>query len=391
MLVILYSAVIVRAGAEPPDALALPGPRLVSSASLQEWPLRDIDLPFPLTLAIRSEEGWSGSVDKVIAGEGDVRLDSLFLSDGSAYTWRISSGNAVREGRFEIADAPTRAVMQQALAAIDRQPGVSPAERSAQRIAALQAAGFMLDAARESGSLQPARPMPAIRRWRDCAVCPEMVEIPAGSIGLAQAAPLGETQQQIQVRFPRPFAVAARETSLGDYRYFLERTGYLPRDEWRKATAGQSDDLPVTGLWPHEVRLYLRWLGRYSGKAFRLLGDYEWEYVARAGAATRYWWGDDSAGACGREYVRHAPYVGSGACSTLAATLRPVASLPPNPFGVHDIYGNASEWVTCAARVTGCESGIGLQADELYSPGYRASFIVTVPPLSGLRLARDLP
>jgi hypothetical protein len=66
---------------------------------------------------------------------------------------------------------------------------------------------------------------------------------------------------------------------------------------------------------------------------YRLLSESEWEYVARGGTRTLYWWGD-------RPEIDHANYD----ASSLGKTSE-VDRYPPNPFGVYDNLGNVWEWV----------------------------------------------
>src|SRR5690606_31087564 len=85
------------------------------------------------------------------------------------------------------------------------------------------------------------------------------------------------------------------------------------------------------------VTRYLDWLSRHTGKTYRLPSEAEWEYAARGGTTTVFWWGDEvgqnqaNCRDCGSEWSAK----GSG----------PVGSFPPNPFGLYDTAGNVWEWV----------------------------------------------
>ena len=95
--------------------------------------------------------------------------------------------------------------------------------------------------------------------------------------------------------------------------------------------------------WDDIANEYLPWLSAKSGRAYRLLSEAEWEYAARAGTTTQFSTGatidSDQAnfnGAYG--------YVGSAARQFRQRTMD-VGSFRPNAFGLHDMHGNASEWV----------------------------------------------
>ena len=86
-----------------------------------------------------------------------------------------------------------------------------------------------------------------------------------------------------------------------------------------------------------DARGYVRWLSGKTGKEYRLLSESEWEYVARGGTQTKYWWGDE---------------IGRGRANCDGCGSRwddektaPVGSFRANGFGLHDVHGNVWEWV----------------------------------------------
>ena len=97
-----------------------------------------------------------------------------------------------------------------------------------------------------------------------------------------------------------------------------------------------------------DAKTYLRWIGRKAGVTYRLLSDAEWEYMARAGGASKYPFGDAENSLCvyGNGADRSTgfdwrnKFCGDGYGERTA----PVGSYRPNAFGVFDTLGNVWEW-----------------------------------------------
>ena len=95
--------------------------------------------------------------------------------------------------------------------------------------------------------------------------------------------------------------------------------------------------MPGVGVIWDDANQYARWLSRLTGKAYRLLTEAEWEYAARAGTTTHFYWGDDAGknnancGGCGSNWDNE--------------QTAPVGSFKPNAFGLYDMAGNVWEWV----------------------------------------------
>ena len=86
---------------------------------------------------------------------------------------------------------------------------------------------------------------------------------------------------------------------------------------------------------------------------FGLPSEVQWEYAARAGTNTAYFFGKDPSQInryanfadkawfdTGETYANHAHRTLSDGHAKLA----PVGSLQPNPWGIHDVLGNVAEW-----------------------------------------------
>ena len=99
-------------------------------------------------------------------------------------------------------------------------------------------------------------------------------------------------------------------------------------------------DHPVDSVSWLDARGYCKKLG------LRLPSEAEWEYAARGGKQTEFYWGNRVTGREGNfcdstcEMNIREPRVSDGFRHTA-----PVGSFPPNPFGLHDMSGNVSEWV----------------------------------------------
>src|SRR5437016_3464052 len=90
------------------------------------------------------------------------------------------------------------------------------------------------------------------------------------------------------VRIPKPFAIGRFEVTFDQYEQFAAATsGSLPRD--LGMGIGRR---PVIMISWHDAVEYTQWLSKQTGKRYRLPSEAEWEYAARAGKETAYWWGN---------------------------------------------------------------------------------------------------
>ena len=210
---------------------------------------------------------------------------------------------------------------------------------------------------------------------------PVMIVVPSGSFLMGspdnEKDRLDNEGPRFRVNFSRGFALARNEISVGEFRGFVEQTGYVtdaerrgssrvymsntgsiaPRDgvTWRNDfEGGQADDaLPVIHVSWNDAEAYVRWLSSRTDRNYRLPSEAEFEYALRAGSQTLYWWGDDRP----VELVENLTGEGDrfrGGRSWEVAFRRyedgywgpaPVGSLQLNPFGLYDMGGNVMEWV----------------------------------------------
>jgi len=115
--------------------------------------------------------------------------------------------------------------------------------------------------------------------------------------------------------------------------------------EWNECAAAKAcafvatgkDDAPVTNVSWADARQYVVWLSSATHKAYRLPSEAEWEYAARGGTQSRFWWGDEFQ--TGMSNCKN--------CTDIAAAEQPVkvGSFKPNPFGLYDMGGGVDQWV----------------------------------------------
>ncbi len=216
-----------------------------------------------------------------------------------------------------------------------------------QNIARLQAPASMPAVAfpppqvtRPTPTTQPTtQAMAAGTVFRDCADCPEMVVIPAGRFTMGDNASDQTDEKPAHAVSVSAFAAGKYEVTLGEWKAFVAATGRAtpPNDcytssgqngSWRAPGFTQDDRHPVACVSWQDGQAYALWLSQKTGQSYRMLTEAEWEYAARAGTATAYWFG-------GSVTPRNANYSESGN----AATVR-VGTYGANPFGLHDTAGN---------------------------------------------------
>jgi len=220
-------------------------------------------------------------------------------------------------------------------------------------------------------SLQSSRDLAEFRdKLKDGAPGPVMIQIPAGEflMGSPEDEPGRDSDEgpQHEVQVPA-FAIARTETTVGQFRAFVEDTGYetdaesgngcfawnanhnkweqLKERDWRNPGFTQTEAHPVICVSWNDTVAYAGWLSKQTGERYRLPTEAEWEYAARAGTTTPFWTGDcihtDQA-----NYGGNVDYNGCGANTGVSRGQTVAAgSLQANAWGLHDTAGNVWEWV----------------------------------------------
>lgn len=174
---------------------------------------------------------------------------------------------------------------------------------------------------------------------RECTECPEMVVVPAGRFQMGSVNRGYNDERPVhEVVIDYLFAVSKYEVTFAEWDACVAGGGCRrrPDDEgWGR------ENRPVINISWGEAKQYVHWLSRKTGKPYRLLSEAEWEYVARAGTTTRYWWGGWLSDEADHDYAN---YKGTAGVDRWVNTA-PVGSFDANAFGLFDTAGNVSEWV----------------------------------------------
>ena len=190
-------------------------------------------------------------------------------------------------------------------------------------------------------------------RLKDGSEGPQMVSIPAGSFEMGSYNDNSDETPVHTVTVDR-FAIGKYEVTVGEFKKFVHDISYQTDAEtgngcyvydsnwykktsayWKNPNFSQSNTQPVVCVSWNDATAYTKWLSKQTGYTYRLPTEAEWEYAARAGTKTQYWWGDSMGN-------------NRAACDNHGDVKRmtfPVDSFTANPWGLHDTVGNVWEWV----------------------------------------------
>jgi formylglycine-generating enzyme required for sulfatase activity len=168
---------------------------------------------------------------------------------------------------------------------------------------------------------------------KDCEFCPDLVNLPAGSFAMGSQDGHWSERPVHRVTLAKPFALGKYEVTVSEWQACVVAGAC----QSMPAMQNIAPDSPVHNVSWNEIEGYLKWLRETTGKNYRLPTEAEWEYAARAGTKTRYWWGEvigvgnANCEDCGGDWDRKTP--------------ARVGTLNANPFGLHAMNGGVMEWV----------------------------------------------
>jgi formylglycine-generating enzyme required for sulfatase activity len=205
------------------------------------------------------------------------------------------------------------------------------------------------------------------RHFKDCRDCPDLVVVPGGRFQMGS--PAGEaggddTERPLHWVTVRRFAIGRFDVTRDEYAAFVNATKRstkpgcyytgrpaapdIPMDRkgsWRSLGFPQTGRDPVVCVTWQDAHDYLAWLSKRTGHHYRLLSEAEWEYAARGGTRTPYYWGSKA----DHEHANYGPDHGYGKGLAKGRDrwifTSPGGAFPPNPFGLYDMSGNVLQMV----------------------------------------------
>jgi formylglycine-generating enzyme required for sulfatase activity len=208
--------------------------------------------------------------------------------------------------------------------------------------------------------------------FSDCATCPQMVVIPAGSFAMGSPETEegrrddGDPVHRVTIA---AFAIGRTEITRGQFAEMVKKNNYTTGNKcwtleggkyedrkgrgWRDPAYKQDDKHPVTCVNWDDAQVYANWLSAKAHKQYRLPTEAEWEYAARGNTVTARYWGENPDEACAyanaADKTAQTQTPGSEHwtvhnCTDGFAFTAPVGSFKPNAFGLYDMLGNVWEW-----------------------------------------------
>jgi formylglycine-generating enzyme required for sulfatase activity len=185
---------------------------------------------------------------------------------------------------------------------------------------------------------------------RDCAVCPEMVVVPAGEFMMGspptERGRNPDEGPQRKVTFAQPFAAGKYEVTFAQWDACVAEAGctHQPGDnDWGRGKR------PVINVSWSDARQYAGWLAKKTGKPYRLLTEAEWEYAARGTTKVTDRQSPFSTGptihSSQANYDSNFVYGTGAKMGVYRQKTLDVGSFKPNAFGLNDMHGNVWEWV----------------------------------------------
>ena len=270
----------------------------------------------------------------------DSIKDSSYASDYEAYLKAYPNGRFATLARARIerlkaaagAQKPPAAPASPAPQATTPATPAAPAPQQQRPAAAATPAPSPAPAPAQPAA--KAAPATASGESKDCAACPVMISLPAGSFTMGSNSDDPSEKPPHRVTLAAPFAIGKYEVTVEQWNACADANA-CPR---LSAENNSLKNAPARDLSWDDAQLFVKWLAKTTGKPYRLPTEAEWEYADRAGTTSKYWWGDQmrkgqaNCKDCGDPWHKEGP--------------ESVGTFAANPYGLHDMNGSVWEWVS---------------------------------------------
>jgi formylglycine-generating enzyme required for sulfatase activity len=182
---------------------------------------------------------------------------------------------------------------------------------------------------RAATAVQPPIAAPA----KAAVIEPEMISVRGGEFKMGSDD--DPSERPIHVVTIKPFSIGKFPVSVGEWKQCVAAKACA---DLGSGNVGPSDDkMPMANLSWRDTKQYVAWLSDATKHNYRLPTEAEWEYAARGGTQTRFWWGN--------EFVEN--MADCNGCEKAYDQYRPttIGSFKPNPFGIYDMSSLVNEWV----------------------------------------------
>nr|WP_244816200.1 SUMF1/EgtB/PvdO family nonheme iron enzyme [Caballeronia sp. Lep1P3] len=258
--------------------------------------------------------------------------DSTYPSDYEAYLKSYPNGRfaALAKARIERLKATASAKPAQATSAASVASVAKPVSPA---IAAPEKP-------HESASGKPVAsitPKPTGNEIKDCPQCPLLIPVAAGSFTMGSNNDDPGEKPPHRVTIARPFAIGKYEVTVEQWNACVDAGACTRIDTDNASNAAPPANSPMRNVSWDDAQVYVKWLTKIGGKPYRLPSEAEWEFAARGGTQSTYWWGEQMKKGtadckdCGEPYRADGP--------------TPVGSFAPNGYGLFDVNGSVWEWV----------------------------------------------
>lgn len=168
---------------------------------------------------------------------------------------------------------------------------------------------------------------------RDCPTCPVLIALSPGGFTMGSSTSDPAERPPHHVNIGQPFAIGKYEVTVEQWNACADASA-CPKIG---TNGSEAKNAPIRDVSWDDAQQYVAWLSKSTGKSYRLPTEAEWEFAARGGTSSAYWWGDQmkkgnaNCKDCGDPWSQEAP--------------ASVGSFAANPYGLHDMNGSVWEWV----------------------------------------------